>query len=121
MTCKVNGCPLKAEFVTDYFDNGRPKWGMCRYHRMVTSDDWKTVTARLEEYAPVIKLFRDIDELTDPIFLPLPGEDVPTWLDRVNDNLRRVITGTYHNQVDGEANFAQLYQTLGQPIMRKPK
>ena len=119
MSCKINGCPLKAEFVTDYHDNGRPRHGMCRYHRMVEHTEWKTTTARIVEYQATLKLFADIDELEDPILLPLPGEDVPTWVARVRDNLRRVITGTYHNQTDGEANFAQLYHLLGKEEMKR--
>lgn len=114
MSCKVNKCPLKAEFVTDYDDDGNPKWGLCRYHRMVEASEWRRVTARIEEYLPALLLFAKINDITDPILLPLPGEDVPTWIDRIRENLRRVITGTYHNQTDGEANFAQLYDALGQ-------
>ena len=113
MSCKANSCPLRAEFVTDYNDDGTPKWGVCRYHQMADYADWKMITARIHEYAPMLKLFSDVHELHDPIVRPLPGEDVPTWVARVRENLRRVITGDYHSQTDGEANFAQLYSALG--------
>ncbi|MGI9202684.1 MAG: hypothetical protein ACR2Q3_01670 [Woeseiaceae bacterium] len=121
MTCKINGCPLRAEFITDYDDDGKAKWGMCRYHRMTDPSSWKQTTARINEYAKTLLLFAQIDQLEDPILLALPGEDVPTWINRVRDNLRRVITGTYHNQTDGEANFAELYHALGKENMNNGK
>ena len=113
MSCKANGCPLRSEFITDYHEDGSPKWGVCRYHRMSEGKDWGRTTARIREYRVALKLFSDIDDLVDPLLLPIAGEDVQTWIDRVRDNLRRVITGTYYNQTDGEANFAQLYHALG--------
>lgn len=121
MSCKANGCPLRAEFVTNYHPDGSPKWGLCRYHRMVDAKQWKITTARIIEYLPTLLLFAKINDLADPILLPLPGEDVPTWIGRARENLRRVITGTYHNQTDGEANFAQLYHALGQEHMPDEK
>jgi len=108
--CKANGCPLLVEFITDW-DKGRPKWGVCRYHSMSEGREWSRVTARVLEYHKMIVLFRAIELIKEPLCLQLPGESARDWIDRVNDNLRRVITGQRDN-VNGPLNFAECYKSI---------
>lgn len=110
MTCKVNGCPIEAEFVTDWRD-GKPRYGLCRYHRIANVEDWKITTARIREYQSMIQLFRSIEKIKEPICLQLPGETVREWIDRVNGNLMRVILMADAGG-SGDRSFAECYRAI---------
>lgn len=108
MNCKANRCPLTAEFVTDWIDR-KPRWGVCRYHRLAEGKDWNRTTDRILEWNHYLRLFKILETIREPICLPLPGEKVREWIERVEDNMRRVITGELEKP---ELDFSECYKTI---------
>ena len=97
--CKVNGCPLRATLVTDYYpmvkgERVKPKWGICRYHAKTHGKDWAAVTARIQRYSKISSLVDVVQNRLPEDIRPLTFEAVQDWLARVNELMRfRIIPG----------------------------
>lgn len=114
MQCKANGCPLKAEFVTNWetVENvTRPKWGVCWYHRQADPERWTITTERIKAYADIATAIRTIANNNHVIFQPIPGESVADYIKSVEATLNKLILGDLDPGAAAD-NFAKIIQLL---------
>jgi hypothetical protein len=102
------GCPLTAAIVTDYYENGSSKGGVCRFHHGAQPEDFQEITQRLrsDQIRPLaravirmqqlcaveikslpIRRFAGIDETE-----PKPGETNFQWAERMGHLLHAMVT-----------------------------
>ena len=55
--CKANGCPRHASVIDGFFDDGRPKHGLCLHHAKYNFSHWDQVTLRIRKLKPVFDVW----------------------------------------------------------------
>ena len=55
--CKANGCPRYASMVDSFFDDGRPRSGLCVYHAKSNFSHWNHITLRIRQLDPVFAVW----------------------------------------------------------------